>query len=126
VSLDAPREPSQTDEGLPRHRHRSARRPLLDDVTPFEHDVVARLFVRLHPNGAPLEVIAALFDVTRERIRQIEAQALKKLARACARERVDVRGLLGAFGAASRLESGLEHIDTVEAATDSGFFAGEL
>jgi len=47
--------------------------------TPWSADDEA--FVRAHPDGAPLEAIAAHFGCSRERIRQIESSALRKIAR---------------------------------------------
>lgn len=37
-------------------------------------------FVDEHPEGATLEAVGAVWGVTRERVRQIEAKALRKLA----------------------------------------------
>lgn len=45
-------------------------------------------FVAEHPDGAPLEVIGETLGVTRERARQLEARALRKLAEAAAARRL--------------------------------------
>ncbi len=67
----------------------------IDDRTPYEADFKARVFVSMYPNGATLEVVAAMFDVTRERIRQIEAAAVKRLVGACDELDVSLEALLG-------------------------------
>lgn len=67
----------------------------IDDRTPYEDDFKARVFVSMYPNGATLEVVAAMFDVTRERVRQIEASALTRLEAACDRLGVSLETALG-------------------------------
>lgn len=67
----------------------------IDDRTPYEEDFKARVFVSMHPNGATLEAVAAMFDVTRERIRQIEASAVSRLAAACGQLGVTLEEALG-------------------------------
>lgn len=57
---------------------------------PFEHDRTAQAFVRLHPNGASLEEVGDAMGMTRERVRQIEAIALRKMRR---RSKLDVAAL---------------------------------
>jgi DNA-directed RNA polymerase sigma subunit (sigma70/sigma32) len=73
-----------------------SRRPksAISDVLPYEDDLVARVFVAMHPNGATLEEVGAMFDVTRERIRQIEAKAIRKLQAACAAEGLELEDFL--------------------------------
>ena len=62
--------------GMPTtHRDRS-----LSDV-PFEHDKAAQEFVAAHPNGAGYEDIGRVFGLSRQRIMQIEENALRKLSR---------------------------------------------
>ena len=53
---------------------------LLDDLNPREAEVIRRCFGIDLPSEQTLEEIGQQFDVTRERIRQIEAKALKRLA----------------------------------------------
>jgi hypothetical protein len=64
-------------------RHRWARRDdvLVDRTTPYEQDVAAQLFVATFPGpeGATLEVVALAMGISRERVRQIEEKALRKL-----------------------------------------------
>ena len=51
----------------------------IDDVTPYEEDEECQRIVRDNPDGATLEIIGATMGVCRERIRQIEEEALEKL-----------------------------------------------
>ncbi|MDG4552755.1 MAG: sigma-70 family RNA polymerase sigma factor [Candidatus Competibacter sp.] len=53
---------------------------LLDDLKPREAEIIRRRFGIDLPSEQTLEEIGQQFDVTRERIRQIEAKALKRLA----------------------------------------------
>lgn len=69
--------------------------PFIDDRTPYEEDFRARVFVSMYPNGATLESVAAMFDVTRERIRQIEAAAIGRLEASCKRLGVPLETALG-------------------------------
>lgn len=77
------------------HGSRPTRAAYIDDRTPYEADFKARVFVSMHPNGATLESVAAMFDVTRERIRQIEASAISRLGAACNRLGVSLETALG-------------------------------
>ena len=74
-----------------RHLRRDA---FIDDHTPYERDLRAQVFVSMYPNGATLEVVAAMFDVTRERIRQIEYMAIQRLGAACQRLGVSIETVL--------------------------------
>jgi hypothetical protein len=51
----------------------------IDSVTRFADDPEAISFVATHPGGGTLEEVGEMFDLTRERIRQIEERALAKL-----------------------------------------------
>jgi hypothetical protein len=53
--------------------------PLIDSTTPWEQDYKCQYIVACHPGGLTLEQISSLLCVTRERVRQIEASALRKL-----------------------------------------------
>ncbi len=66
------------------------RRRLKTDRTPYEEDEACQKFVAAHPGGATLGEIAEYMGVTRERVRQIEFGALRKL------EQLD-SGVLTAF-----------------------------
>lgn len=55
-------------------------RQMLDEIKPREAEVIRLRFGIDAPSAQTLEEIGQQFDVTRERIRQIEAKALKKLA----------------------------------------------
>lgn len=61
--------------------------PLVDEMTTYADDRIAQTFAAR--GGMKLEEIAATIGVTRERVRQIEAVALRKLRRACEREGLD-------------------------------------
>lgn len=89
-------------------RHRSIRKAsgliLIDKTTRYENDVACQLFVSVFAGGATLEAIAEAIGVSRERVRQIEEEAIRKLRAAglsafdlepgelAARPRHDVRG----------------------------------
>ena len=63
-------------------RCRYARRSsggLVDNHTPWEEDDRCWYVVAHHPNGITLDDCASLMNISRERVRQIEAEALGKL-----------------------------------------------
>jgi hypothetical protein len=51
------------------------------ECLPWKDDPWAQAFVDVHPEGATLEDVGAMFGVTKERVRQIEAEAMRKLRR---------------------------------------------
>jgi RNA polymerase nonessential primary-like sigma factor len=68
---------------------------LLAELPERHRDVVARRFgLRGHEPGT-LEEVGAALGLTRERVRQIQLEALKRLRRAVESEGLDVRELLG-------------------------------
>lgn len=76
---------------LPGHRqteHAQTREALrgvsLSPLTPYADDLEAQQLVAQHPDGMTLEEVGAIFGVTRERVRQIEATALRNLRIRCA------------------------------------------
>lgn len=76
-------------------RYHKNRDPLVDDTSSYEEDLACRWFVHFYaPDGGTLEEVAIMFDLTRERIRQIEDFALKKLRRACEEQGLDLRAFL--------------------------------
>ncbi|MBZ0116592.1 MAG: hypothetical protein K8H88_06350 [Sandaracinaceae bacterium] len=56
--------------------------------TPYGEDRAAQAFVAEHPDGATLEQVGLALGVTRERVRQIELDALRHF-----RQRARVAGL---------------------------------
>lgn len=52
---------------------------LIDKDTRYAEDAAAIEFVETHPGGGTLEEVGELMGLTRERIRQIEERALRKL-----------------------------------------------
>lgn len=76
-------------------RYQRNRRPLVSDHTAWEQDQYARAFVVEHPSGGTLEQVAAVMDLTRERVRQIEAVALRKLHNHCRSRGLRLRDVLG-------------------------------
>ncbi len=66
------------------------RRPAL--LSPEELAAVDPILPRAFPDGMTLELIAACFGITRERVRQIEARALEKLS-ACPEAREAIEAL---------------------------------
>lgn len=75
---------------IAKNRRRSARARMqsIDDGVAFADDEVAVAFVNQHPDGATLEEVGNAFGLTRERVRQIEAVALRKLLEALGPEGV--------------------------------------
>ena len=81
--------------GIDQHLRRCVCRKLRPDVTPdevvhldalpFAEDVACQRFVDAHPGGATLEEIARVVGFTRERVRQLEEQALSAFRRAAAK-----------------------------------------
>lgn len=57
----------------------SAQAAPIDSVTRYEDDPAAQRFVAEHPGGAMLEEIADVLGVTRQRVQQIEASALRHM-----------------------------------------------
>ena len=49
-------------------------------VLTWNEDVWAQRFVDQHPEGAPLDVVGDALGLVKERVRQIEEEALRKLA----------------------------------------------
>ncbi len=52
---------------------------LIDLDRPFESDPLAQLVVRAYPDGLTLEAVGALVGWSREKVRQVEEAALRKL-----------------------------------------------
>lgn len=76
------------------HLLRDKLRDVLDTLNPREREVLEQRFGLADGSGRTLEEVGKQFSVTRERIRQIEAKALRKL-----RHPTRIRKLGGFFGA---------------------------
>ena len=76
------------------HLLRDKLRDVLDTLNPREREVLEQRFGLGDGAGRPLEEVGKQFQVTRERIRQIEAKALRTL-----RHPTRIRKLGGFFGA---------------------------
>jgi len=76
------------------HLLRDKLRDVLDTLNPREREVLEQRFGLADGSGRTLEEVGKQFQVTRERIRQIEAKALRKL-----RHPTRIRKLGGFFGA---------------------------
>lgn len=63
----------------PKHRWSRHGEVLIDRETPYRDDVACQLFVATFRGGATLDSIAEALGVSRERVRQIEGEALKKI-----------------------------------------------
>lgn len=76
-------------------RYHKNRDPIVDDTSGYEDDLACRWFVSWYaPDGGTLEDVAIMFDLTRERIRQIEDKALEKLKTVCIQEGIDLRTIM--------------------------------
>ncbi len=80
------------------HRYRRNRSPHVDPESAYEDDLWAQAFVAEHPDGATLEQVGLMFDVTRERIRQIESVALRRLQVICENQGVEFHDLVRHLG----------------------------
>lgn len=49
------------------------------DVLPYADDVLVQMIVQRYPEGATMEIVAAVFGITKQRVDQIQAQALRKI-----------------------------------------------
>lgn len=73
------------------------RRPdaVIDSVTPFDEDETARVIVAMQTRPMTLDEVGSLFDLTRERVRQIEQGALRKMQAALRLRRIHGSNDLG-------------------------------
>lgn len=101
-------------------RHRWLRRPggaLIDKDTPYEEDVACQLFVATFRGGATLDAIAMALGVSRERVRQIQNEAVKKLRAA---------GVLSFGLEAGEMRGGARRHDGPDEEQDEEEVSGEL
>lgn len=91
-------------------------------MLPFAEDAAAQAFVEQHPGGATLEVCGDALGVTRERLRQIESKALKRLRKRCRLAGITAEDLVAVL--ANRGRSG-EHM-TPSTGFASGYMGASL
>ena len=72
-------DPAVTDRVLHRLRHGTERDPLTQHLTPKEEQVIRMRFGIGAERDHTLEEVGRHLAITRERVRQIEAKALRKL-----------------------------------------------
>ena len=72
-------DPEQFDQGFPPWAHSFSSEEVLDTLTEREQKVLRLRFGLDDGRARTLEEVGKEFNVTRERIRQIEAKALRKL-----------------------------------------------
>ena len=65
-------------------------RELLKLLTPVEMDIIQRRFGLLNDNDETLEEIGKKYNLSRERVRQIQVQGLEKMRRFCERRQIGV------------------------------------
>lgn len=75
-------------------------KPLIDKHTRYEDDYACRLFVHMNPRGQTLAVVGEALGVSRERVRQIEERALRKL-----QKRLDPEALAALLGESPLFEA---------------------
>lgn len=61
------------------YKPRRGGKPLIDNETRYEDDFVCRVFVHMYPKGQTLAMVGEMLSLSRERVRQIEERALRKL-----------------------------------------------
>ena len=58
---------------------------MLDVLNPMEHDIIYRRFGLGDGENQTLDDIGKLYNLSRERVRQIQVQGLRKMKRMCER-----------------------------------------
>lgn len=89
--LDLMRDPANPgiDEALIRENTHARVRELLHLLNPIEKDIIRRRFGLGTDSDQTLDDIGRLYNLSRERVRQIQAQGLMKMRRMCERRRID-------------------------------------
>jgi RNA polymerase primary sigma factor len=64
-------------------------RELLHLLNPIEKDIIRRRFGLGTDSDQTLDDIGKLYNLSRERVRQIQAQGLMKMRRMCERRRIE-------------------------------------
>ena len=88
--LDLMRDPDRPDidEALIRENTHARVRELLHLLNPIEKDIIRRRFGLGTDSDQTLDDIGKLYNLSRERVRQIQAQGLMKMRRMCERRRI--------------------------------------
>jgi RNA polymerase primary sigma factor len=89
--LDLMRDPDRPDidEALIRENTHARVRELLHLLNPIEKDIIRRRFGLGTDSDQTLDDIGKLYNLSRERVRQIQAQGLMKMRRMCERRRIE-------------------------------------
>lgn len=69
-----------------RYEGRECSHPIVDELTPYADDVLCQLLVSAHPDGMSHEAIGLVIGLSKERVRQIETEALATLRPSMHRE----------------------------------------
>lgn len=90
----------------PRHIPNRNPEEIMDPEIPWEQDSFARWVVEKNPDGLSLEYVGLLLGVTRERVRQIELSACRKIALAASRHDPDAVRFLELLREKARMAAG--------------------
>ena len=88
--LDLVRDDSEPalDEALIRENTHDRVRELLQLLNPIEKDIIRRRFGLGDDSDQTLDQIGKIYTLSRERVRQIQAQGLQKMRRMCERRQI--------------------------------------
>ena len=76
------------DESVIRENTHSRVRELLTLLSPIEKDIIRRRFGLGDDSDQTLDEIGKVYDLSRERVRQLQAQGLSKMRRLCERRQI--------------------------------------
>jgi RNA polymerase sigma factor (sigma-70 family) len=80
---------SAIDETLIRENTHARVREMLHMLNPIEKDIIRRRFGIGDDSDQTLDEIGKIYNLSRERVRQIQAQGLQKIRRMCERRQID-------------------------------------
>lgn len=89
LDLMRDKETPGVDEALIRENTHARVRELLHLLNPIERDIIRRRFGLGNDSDQTLDDIGRLYNLSRERVRQIQAQGLMKMRRMCERRRIE-------------------------------------